>query len=302
MDLLKVIMDLEIISSRRTVSGWVLRGVYQQRVYQQRFCAMVGALILLFMLFPMQKSFADGTVYLPIIPNVDNVAMTDPFGQNDSPVGDFSQYRATHSLDPVSDAQNVEASQQGVYYVSKSGNNGDGRSWSSAWNELDQIDWRVIQAGATILIDGGQNEMVYYTTLKVTKSGTEKNPIVIQLADEAGRSGKAVFNGGRGATLPYCGQSSYTDNARNAREKGIIIDNQSWVVIDGTKWSGITIYQYMRSGLFLDRGSSHITVRNMEIYDNGEAKRQSNGWTSGRPGIRLGIVRTPTVFRFTMAV
>lgn len=305
MNLLKVIMNLEIISPKKklrissvqiALSWSKLRNQFLAErtttakrgwVHQRRSCIMMGTLILLSMLFPTPKAFADGIVYLPLIPNTSNVATNGLSGQNDSPVKNFSQHQVTNSLELLSDAQNVETGSN-VYYVSKSGSNGNGQSWSSAWNELDQIDWSVIQAGATILIDGGQNEMVYYTTLQVIKSGTEKNPIVIQLADEAGRNGKAIFNGGRGATLPYCGQSSYTDNAQNARQSGIIIDNQSWVIIDGTKWSGFTIYRYTRSGLFLDRGSSHITVRNMEIYDNGEAKRQSNGWMSARPGIRLG--------------
>ena len=44
-----------------------------------------------------------------------------------------------------------------LYYISKNGNNGDGLSWATAWNELDKINWSVIEPGDTILIDGGSN-------------------------------------------------------------------------------------------------------------------------------------------------
>ena len=58
-----------------------------------------------------------------------------------------------------------------TYYVSRSGNNADGRSWSAAWNELDQINWSVVQPGDTIFVDGGSSQMVYATTLAPTASG-----------------------------------------------------------------------------------------------------------------------------------
>src|SRR6266700_6872250 len=56
-----------------------------------------------------------------------------------------------------------------LYYISKNGNNGDGLSWATAWNELDKINWSVIEPGDTILIDGGSLQMVYTTTLKIGK-------------------------------------------------------------------------------------------------------------------------------------
>src|SRR5439155_3597370 len=46
------------------------------------------------------------------------------------------------------------------YYVSRSGNNADGRSWATAWNELNQIKWNVVRAGDTISVDGGSTQMV----------------------------------------------------------------------------------------------------------------------------------------------
>jgi len=231
----------------------------------------IGALLLSIALSPARAVLADSVILLPIIANTADVAtIQQDNNQPDLPTGD----------DFISG--------KNLFYVSKSGNNRGGESWASAWNELDQINWNRVLPGSLILIDGGRTEMVYSTTLRVKKSGTKERPITIQLAQETARNGKAVFNGGRGAVLPYCGQKSYTDNSNNAKKYGIIVDNQSWIVVDGTKWSGIEIQKYTRSGLLIDRGSSNITARNLEIFDNGEAKREGNGWTSARPGIGLG--------------
>lgn len=41
-----------------------------------------------------------------------------------------------------------------TWFVSKNGNNSDGRSWSTAWNELDRINWSLVRPGDTVLIDG----------------------------------------------------------------------------------------------------------------------------------------------------
>ena len=96
-----------------------------------------------------------------------------------------------------------------TFYVSKLGNNSDGLSWASAWNELDQIDWSIIQPGHTILIDGGSSEMVYTTILAPTASGEAGKPVTIKMAQETGRDGKVVIFGGRATQLPYCGQTNY---------------------------------------------------------------------------------------------
>ena len=52
-----------------------------------------------------------------------------------------------------------------TFYVSRTGSNGDGRSWATAWNELDQIKGGVIQPGDTILIDGGSVACEYPVTV-----------------------------------------------------------------------------------------------------------------------------------------
>ena len=173
-----------------------------------------------------------------------------------------------------------------TYYVSKNGNNQDGTSWATAWNELDQIDWPRIQPGDLLLLDGGEQEMVYRTTLVIDQSGTRDQPITIRLSDEAGRNGKVAIFGGRSTPLPYCNQPNYNYQDDASRFYGITIAGQ-WITIEGTKWSGIEIYGHNRNGIRFYNSAGNILVRNITIYDNGSARLTADGWTSDLPGVRL---------------
>ena len=175
-----------------------------------------------------------------------------------------------------------------TFYVSKQGDNSDGLSWATAWNELDQINWSIIQPGHTILIDGGSTEMVYTTTMEPAASGTPGKPITIKLAEEAGRNGKVVIFGGRSSPLPYCGQTDYVNNTDGLRAYGIALQDVSWLIIDGTKWRGIIIYGHNQNAIRYYSTSANITVRNMEMYDNGSAEFVDGGWQPDTAGIRIG--------------
>jgi hypothetical protein len=185
-----------------------------------------------------------------------------------------------------------------IYYVSRSGNNQDGKTWATAWNDLDQIDWNVIKPGDTILLDGGQSQMVYGSTLSVKKSGTPEAPIYIQLSGEPDRNGRAVIFGGRSTPLPYCGQTSYAYQTQGVREDGIYLDGVSWIVIDGLKWRGITIYGNNRDGIRLHHNPSDISISNVEIYDNGWASKYNNQWEPDGPGVDF----TGTNIKFTRMI
>jgi hypothetical protein len=175
------------------------------------------------------------------------------------------------------------------FYVSRNGNNSDGLSWATAWNELDQIDWEQIQAGAIINIDGGSAEMTYETELHIGSSGSAEAPIRIQVSNEEGHSGQVVFFGGRQDDLPYCGQSDYTDlPEEQMREYAIRTNDYDYIEIDGRRWRGIVIRGYGSSGLRIDPDSYSITVQNLEIYNNGEAIEDDDGWRSNSAGVRLG--------------
>ena len=59
-----------------------------------------------------------------------------------------------------------------VYYVSRTGSNGNGLSWATAWNELDQIGWSAVQPGDTILLDGGNTACDFPVTVGDTNAPT----------------------------------------------------------------------------------------------------------------------------------
>ena len=181
----------------------------------------------------------------------------------------------------------IQVSRPMTFYVSRTGSNGDGKTWASAWNELDQIEWDVIQPGDTILIDGGSSEMVYQTSLIVGKSGVALKPISIRLADETGRNGRVIIFGGRSNPLPYCGQTDYAFEKDDIQPVGILIDDHSWINVDGRKWKGITIFGHRRNGIRFKGKPHNILIRNIEIYDNGGAHQNNGKWEPDGAGVDL---------------
>lgn len=182
-----------------------------------------------------------------------------------------------------------------TYYVSKNGSNKDGISWATAWNELDQINWSVIQPGDIIILDGGSSQMVYTTTLTIGKSGTQSLPITIQRSTENGHNGKVVMFGGRSTPLPYCGQSSYTYQQSSVAH-GIVFRSSSWIVIDGMNWDGISIYGHSSHGVDMTSNPSNDTLRNMEIYDNGTASQSGGTWNPDTNGHGIYLNGTNLTF------
>jgi len=265
--------------------------------------------------------------YLPLVVRSASVvaALTAPVFVHGNPSPDDSEL-ATHEVstggtttgaaDSLQDERlddeiylpTVVSSEDRTYYVSRTGSNRDGRSWATAWNELDQIHWDVIRPGDTILIDGGPTEcafpvmvtgesnsprgasgsecgMIYQSTLTVGTSGQPGNPITIWLAEEPGRNGTARVFGGRSTPLPFCGQIGYTHQSAVVRHVGILVGAHSWVVIDGRKWSGVAIYGHSRYGIQLEADSDHVVVRNVEVYDNGSARQYGGEWEPDLPGV-----------------
>ncbi|TMD62934.1 MAG: hypothetical protein E6I84_16460, partial [Chloroflexi bacterium] len=168
----------------------------------------------------------------------------------------------------------------------------------------------MVQPGDTIQIDGGSTAcpspydftttrpgvacgMLYQSTLTVGKSGTSSAPITIRLASDTGHNGTAVFFGGRTTPLPYCTQSGYNASySGSAVTTGIAIGNYQYLTIDGTKRSGFMSYGHDDSShndangiSFTSSGAGAITVRNMEIFDNGFVI--SNPVNTDSPGVRL---------------
>ncbi|MCA9381108.1 hypothetical protein KC678_02490 [Candidatus Dojkabacteria bacterium] len=182
-----------------------------------------------------------------------------------------------------------EVQYNNAWYVSKNGNNGDGTSWTNAWNELNQIDWNSVEPGDVVYIDGGTTScayptlvtgitaqpktsqngscgMQYTTTLNPAKNGTSTDPITIKLSTESGRDGTAVVFGGRNTPLPYCSQSGYSDSVQN--RTAFDLQSQSYIVVDGSKWSGIKLYGWL-FGVELNSSANNLTFKHLEIFDNG---------------------------------
>jgi len=184
-----------------------------------------------------------------------------------------------------------------TYYVSKNGNGSDGKSWATAWNELAKINWSVVQPGDTILLDGGAQSMTYTTTLTIGKSGTQAAPITIKRSTDSGHNGTVILFGGRSTPLPYCGEPSYSYRAASVAN-GVVFGSHSWVVIDGMNWDGIQIHGFSTYGVDMTGGPSNDTLRNMEIYDIGEASQGGNGgnWNPETNGHGIYLTGTNLTF------
>jgi hypothetical protein len=172
-----------------------------------------------------------------------------------------------------------------TYFVSHTGNSADGNSWLTSWNELDQINWSVIQPGDTILIAGG----TYHSTLNVGKSGQAGAPITLQAV------APVIIFGGRSALLPECDTpvASYIYQIIGVRNTGVNFNSNQWIVLDGGAWRGITIYGHSQYGISMETTAANITVRNVEIYDNGSAFQSVSDvvpglvWKPDLPGVNL---------------
>jgi hypothetical protein len=175
--------------------------------------------------------------------------------------------------------------------VSKNGNNGDGLSWQTAWTDLGNINWSVVQPGDTILLDGGSSGLTYTAPLVIDKSGTATAPIHIQRSVAAGHNGTATFVGGRSYPLPYCGepQSAYPSPTGPISSDGIEI-NASWVIVDGMSWHGIVLHGAgWRGGINMvnmDASAGNDTFSHIEIYDNGTTESiAGNALDPNAPGV-----------------
>ncbi len=83
-----------------------------------------------------------------------------------------------------------------TWYVSKNGNNADGKSWATAWSDFDQIQWANINYARRdkIEIDGGASRMVYRKPLRIQigSSGVPA-PTSISVSKQTGHNGQAVL-------------------------------------------------------------------------------------------------------------
>ena len=192
---------------------------------------------------------------------------------------------------PVTQTESSMASPMAVtgatYYVSRNGNNADGRSWATAWSAPDKINWSVMRPGDIVELDGGAGGMTYSSSqIAPTVNGAAGAPITIRVSTQTGHNGPVTLFGGRSTLLPYCGQTSYTFQTSGVQAIGINLNGRAYITVDGGKWHGLHVYGYNKFGVEL-QGSNHIILRNLEINDNGTASNSTGSWEPDQEGIHL---------------
>ncbi|MEM8857554.1 MAG: hypothetical protein AAGD96_04495, partial [Chloroflexota bacterium] len=246
--------------------------------------------------------------------SINTIASSGNTDKDDSVALDSIDEIIDETVDELETASNISdtiSTEPVTYFVSVDGDNSDGLSWETAWNEMDQIVWQKIKGGDVILLDGGPSKsepMVYGSTLKPAASGDEDNPILIQIAEESGRNGQVVLFGGNDLPLPECGQAVWDGTAhQTAGETAIVFaDGVSNITIDGRKRHGIVIHGWRETGITfdpdrtdndLDDNTKNITLSYMNIYNNGDVVQAIDGDSADllfpandSPGIKLSGV------------
>jgi hypothetical protein len=161
------------------------------------------------------------------------------------------------------------------YYVDKnaSGKN-NGSSWTNAWKSLSAINWSLIGPGDTLFISGGEDSLIYQEELRVIKSGTAANPIIIIAGkyspSPGGRDGRVILDGGgtRDQSI-YVRYANYVTikgfELRHATKGVHIEDYASNIVLDS-----LNIYNYLgQAGIMLNGADTYTidstTIRNCHI-------------------------------------
>lgn len=137
------------------------------------------------------------------------------------------------------------------FYVSKNGNNTDGLTWATAWNEMDQIKWTGIdpQNYDSLTIDGGVGRMIYRKPMQV-QVRPYAIPVRIAVSAEPGHNGQVVI-------------------APGSQSNGIEITGG--VQLNGSKRSGIFVYG-AKKGITVNSNAPYPTsVKNIEVSHCTEA-------------------------------
>jgi hypothetical protein len=255
--------------------------------------------------FGRQQIVLTTTVVLIIVLLISSITAFFVYPRAKEIIQGIKEYSPTSALAPTATVlptltpkSTVTPTSGNIFYVSKNGNNGDGLSWQTAWNELNQINWSRIQPGDTILLDGSSTRMVYTTTLTIGKSGTATAPIRIERAAETGRNGKVEIFGGRSIPLPYCGQTNYAYQTSSITTHGIVFGGHAWIIVDGMSWDGIRIYGHSSHGIDMTNNPSKDIVRNIEIYDNGYASQNGSSWLPETDGHGVYLNGSNLIFEY----
>lgn len=158
------------------------------------------------------------------------------------------------------------------YFVSKNGNNADGLSWASAWNELDQIQWSQLRTADVINIDGGVSQMTYSTPLQARLVDTHYR-ISIRAGYIPQHNGQVVIDG-HGAPSAGISMIAGSTNITAKARSGIVVTH--WldgVYIDSqNEWEAnqirrLEVYGNRRNGVHVHGIGGNIFQ--CIIHDNG---------------------------------
>ena len=143
----------------------------------------------------------------------------------------------------------------GSYYVSRSGNNGGGTSWTAAWNEFNQVNWSTVGSGGTLYVAAGTYTTCFPT---VNISGiTIKRATVSDHGTADGWNdsfdGQVTVDHAPGFFLEVSGVSSFTFDG---------VSHSPWKFRE----AGITGI----GGQILLESSGNVTIRNVELDGNSE--------------------------------
>src|SRR3989344_1283684 len=86
---------------------------------------------------------------------------------------------------------NASVGNKCLYLLKSAAAGGNGLSWGSAWNELNQIDWTAVNPGDIIKV--GQGTYVTSTTIPGNVGSSQKRVSIIHATD-AGYNGKSIFD------------------------------------------------------------------------------------------------------------
>jgi hypothetical protein len=152
-----------------------------------------------------------------------------------------------------------------IWYVDNAlPGNGDGTSWSTAWDSLAHIDWGVVSPGDTIYISGGSSEKIYHEPLDIIDvNGTATAPIVIGVGQDEQHNGIVVID------------NEFVEERGN----GIFIMNSNHVMLTGQVGSGaerkMRVTRSSQNGILIYNATDNVTLEYIESCFNGDNDPES---------------------------
>ncbi len=146
-----------------------------------------------------------------------------------------------------------------TWYVSKSGSNADGKSWATAWKELDQIAWSAVKPGDRIELEGG----TYTKRLVPTAGGAASGRIRLERSTAAGHDGKVTFDFSNTPVPEYWA--------------GYVRIEKPYLTIDGKDWTKFEMIADASCLVILDsnKDEDHFELKNVRL--TGKANPDNGG-------------------------